>query len=337
MTKYYILTFLISFIVSFLLTPLFRKIAFKFDIVDIPVTPVKSHKGIMPYLGGCAIFLGFIISLTVLRFTTSFPTGTLHSLRGMFIGGGIIFLLGLIDDIKTLDYRFKLIIEFIVGIFLIIYGISIGIDLPDFVRYLLTLFWIVGITNAFNIIDVMDGLSSLVCIISSLAFFFITLPEETFYVNFASLALAGSVLGFLIYNFPPAKIFMGDAGSLFIGFILASISLGGKYTGNHVLGIFVPLIVLFIPMFDVAVVVFFRFKKKRSIFLGSRDHFALRMLEMGYTEREILLRVGVTELLLSVLACLITRVSFSYAVILYAFVILFAFLVGIWLDMVEIE
>src|SRR3989339_419699 len=325
MILYYFLTFLMAFLFSAVSVPFLRKLAFYLDIVDIPTSPIKSHTKVMPYLGGVAVFLGFIVSLALTRLVTEFPTGTLHNLRGIFLGGTLIFLLGLWDDIRDHDFRLKLAVEAVAAVILIIYEVKLGFQLPEVFIIFFSLLWIVGITNSFNLIDVMDGLSSSVAVVASLAFFFISLPEETFYVNFAALAIMGSSLGFLIYNFPPAKIFMGDAGSLFIGFVMASISLGGKYTGTHTLGIFVPLIILSIPIFDTLVISYFRWEKKRSIFLGSRDHFALRMLSMGFSVREILFRVAAAMMLLSLTAYFITRVSYAYAILLYGVLVLIGF------------
>jgi UDP-GlcNAc:undecaprenyl-phosphate GlcNAc-1-phosphate transferase len=166
-----------------------------------------------------------------------------------------------------------------------------------------------------------------------LAFSFIALPTEKIYVNFAALALAGSCLGFLRYNWRPARIFMGDSGSLFIGFILAAISLGESYTTiNNA-----PFLVLGIPIYDTLLVIFFRILKGKSIFAGSRDHFAFRLEAMGYNRKKVVLINYYLTAILGLAAFLITVVKFELAVIIYATIIAFAILYATRLIYVKVE
>src|SRR5262249_18518315 len=154
---------------------------------------------------------------------------------------------------------------------------------PSWFADLLSMFWIVGIINAFNIIDIMDGLASGIGMIASLGFLFISLPSEEIYVNFTSAALAGALLGFIPFNLSKRwKIFMGDTGSLLVGFVLAALSLGTSYTRINNVGVFSPLLILGLPIYDTILVSYLRYMRGMSPFRGSRDHFALRLETFGF-------------------------------------------------------
>jgi len=333
----YVVAFLFALVLAYALTPMFRKIAIKFGILDHPVPNIKIHPRPVPYLGGLAIWLVFIVTLLGVRLFTHFPTGTLRNLRGIFYGGTLIMVLGLIDDIWKLDYRVKFFGQFIGSLILIIYNIRIEFVSSLPLSIFLTIFWVVGITNAINIIDIMDGLAAGVAVIAGLAFSFIALPTEKIYVNFAALVLAGSCLGFLRYNWQPARIFMGDSGSLFIGFILAAISLGESYTTINNIGLFAPLLVLGIPIYDTLWVIFFRMLRGKSIFAGSLDHFAFRLEAMGHNRKKVILINYYLSVILGLTAFLITIVKFELAVIIYAAIIAFAILFATRLIDVRVE
>jgi UDP-GlcNAc:undecaprenyl-phosphate GlcNAc-1-phosphate transferase len=183
----------------------------------------------------------------------------------------------------------------------------------------------------------MDGLSSGVAVVACLGFFFVALPTEQIYVNFASCILAGACLGFLRYNWPPAKIFMGDAGSLFVGFILAAVALGENYTTVNNLALFTPILILGVPIFDTLLVMAFRMQKGKSIFLGSKDHFALRLEAMGYKRKSIILIAYLISVILSMAAFIITIVKFNNAIMVYLAVGLLAFLFAVKLSFVKVE
>jgi UDP-GlcNAc:undecaprenyl-phosphate GlcNAc-1-phosphate transferase len=318
-----------------------RIIAKKLKIYDIPFTNIKTHTKPIPYLGGVSLIISFFISLFIIRIFTHFPTGTLYSLRGIIIGSIIICILGLIDDIKYkgLGFKIKFLFQIIASIVLLLYGIQIKFIHPHWLGIIFSIVWIVGITNSINIIDIMDGLSSGVVLISSIGFFLIGLPqEEEIYVNFASIALAGACIGFLPYNLSNRyKIFMGDTGSLFLGFVLSSISLGTKYTEVNTAGIFVPIILLAIPIYDTLLVIYFRWSRGRSPFLGSKDHFALRLEKKGYSRKKIILLTYLTGIILTVLAFLITRSNLYIALILYTVIIISGLFIAYKLSKIEIE
>ncbi|OGS19584.1 MAG: hypothetical protein A3J83_00570 [Elusimicrobia bacterium RIFOXYA2_FULL_40_6] len=288
-----------------------------------------------------AIAASFVGGLTVIRLFTHLPTGTLRSLRGIFFGSFIIIVLGLFDDIKHkgLKFQSKFLIQTLPSVLLIIYGIQMKFIQPEWFAILVTIIWIVGVTNAMNIIDIMDGLSSGIAVIAALGFFLIGLPsEEEIFVNFASIALAGACLGFLPYNLSKKyKIFMGDTGSLFIGFILAATSLGTRYTDINSLGLFAPILILAIPIYDTFLVMYFRWKKGINPFMGSKDHFALRLEKKGLPRKKILLYTYIAGIVLSFISFIVTIVNIYSAVIVYAFTIFVAFVIAKILSRVHVE
>ncbi len=321
-----------SFALSFFLTPLVRQIALTLGWVDSPSSPIKTHKVATPVAGGIALYFAYALTLIFLRLWTRFPTGTLHSLRALLIGGSLIFAGGIFDDIhkpKGLDYRVKFLIEFAAAAIVLLNGIRIRFISPNYVAAFLTLLWIVGITNALNIIDIMDGLCASQAAIAALGFLLISLPSEELYVNFASAALAGAALGFLPWNFSKKrKIFMGDSGSLLLGFLLACVSLGTRYSDINPAGVYAPLLILLVPMYDTLFVMILRLMKGKSPFMGSKDHFALRLEKMGYSRPQIVLIAAGIAGLLGFCGFLATQLHLLGAVILYGILIIPIFMLS---------
>jgi UDP-GlcNAc:undecaprenyl-phosphate GlcNAc-1-phosphate transferase len=336
----YLFTLGMAFVISWGLTPLCRLLAIKLNIIDRPHSEVKTHHVPTPYLGGLAIWVGWVISLFVIRYFTHFPTGTLRSLRGILTGSLIMLVLGLADDIvpRGLGFKNKFLVQILASVIILFFDIQIHFVSPSFVAIAFTIIWVVGITNAFNIIDIMDGLSAGIAVIASFAFLFIALPSEMIYVNFCSAALAGACLGFLPFNFSKnKKIFMGDTGSLTIGFILAAVSVGTSYTKENYIGLFAPLLILAIPIYDTFLVMVLRWKKGQSPFLGSRDHFALRLEKMGFSRKKILVMTYATGIVLAVGAYSVTRLDLVSALIVFAINGCGALLLGYWLSKVKID
>jgi UDP-GlcNAc:undecaprenyl-phosphate GlcNAc-1-phosphate transferase len=281
-----------ALLVSLILTPLMRQVAIRLNIMDHPDQNLKTHENDIPYLGGIAILAGFIGALVLIRFFTHFPTGTLKSIRGIFFGTYLLALIGLVDDTKRggLHFKTKFVLQMLAALVLIHFDVRIKFANPPWVSDVLTIFWVIGITNALNLCDIMDGLAGGITVIASLAFLFISLPTEEIYVNFASAALAGACLGFLPFNLSKKRrIFMGDTGSLSLGFVLAALAMGTSYTKINNIGLFSPLLILVLPIYDTVLVTFCRLKKGQSPFLGSKDHFPLRLKKMGLGLKQILL------------------------------------------------
>ncbi len=299
---------LISVVLGAGMTYLVMRLALKKGFVDSPSGELKEHSAPVPY-AGTAIFITFILVLWGIRLFTSYPTGTLHQLRGIVFGGSFVFLLGIIDDLYDLSYGIKFLGQAAAAGILIYYGISIRIFPFDVLNIAFSVLWVLLIVNALNIIDVMDGLAPGVAAIAALGFFAITLPGELVYVNVGAIVLFGALLGFWFFNRPPAKVFMGDAGSLFTGFILAALSMGAEYSGANLLGLFAPVFILMIPIYDTLLVMYFRYRSGRPVFKGSKDHFAIRLSSAGLTDWSINLIAYAAALVFAAAAVIVTTVS----------------------------
>ncbi|MBI4376029.1 MAG: undecaprenyl/decaprenyl-phosphate alpha-N-acetylglucosaminyl 1-phosphate transferase [Elusimicrobia bacterium] len=312
-------------LISFALTPLVRALGVRFRWIDEPSSSVKTHKVATPSMGGIAIYAAFTLTLLLLRYWTQFPTGTLRSLRALLIGGTLVFFLGIVDDLSKpigLGFRSKFLVQGLAAALLILFDIRLHFLTPDYLAMALTLLWVVGITNAFNIIDIMDGLSASQAAIAALCFLMISLPSEELYVNFASAALAGSALGFIPWNMSGSrKIFMGDSGSMLLGFMLAGIALGTKYSEVNNLGVYAPLLILLVPMYDTFFVMILRLKQGQSPFLGSRDHFALRLEKVGYSRSRIVLMAAAAAGFLGFCSFLVTQLTLGWALGLYVMIL----------------
>jgi len=269
----------LAFLLSLYGTPVAGKAAIQFDIVDYPDGNLKQHRGPVPYLGGLAIYAAFLLSLAmVFEFD--------RRVLGILLAGTILVLLGLIDDFGVLGVGPKFAGQFIAAFVLLKCDIAIHIAvLPAWLTAVLSVVWLVGLANAFNIIDVADGLSAGTAFIASIFLFVVAVINGQGAIAVLTAVLAGSLLGFLKYNFHPARIFMGDCGSLFLGMTLAALAMIGKYDVHNPIGYLSPLLILAIPIFDTAYVMILRAARGASPFKGSPDHFALRLQARGFTVR----------------------------------------------------
>jgi UDP-GlcNAc:undecaprenyl-phosphate GlcNAc-1-phosphate transferase len=336
MWQYYFLSFLASCVLAFFFTPAARKIAFRFNILDYPRMPVKAHKEPVPYLGGVALYLAFLVPLVAGFFLLALPPGGKKEFFGILLGGVLMLGLGLGDDLKGFSARTKLLVETLAAILLVIFGVRLKF-LPLGPSIPLTILWVVGITNAFNIIDIMDGLAGGVACIASLALVAIALPGHQILVILAAATLAGACLGFLRYNRSPAKIYMGDAGSLFLGFTLASLAIGTSYTAVNKIALFAPILILGIPIYDTFLVMALRTKKGRSILRASNDHFALRLAALGLGRKRTVAVVYLISILLAVAGVAVTRVEIKWAIFIYGAIVFISLLVGHRLARVEMR
>lgn len=320
----YFLAIAVSFLISWALTPLIRLWALRFGWMDEPSSSIKTHKITTPSLGGVSIFTAFAATLIMLRFLTQFPTGTLRSLRGILAGGSLVFLLGVVDDLRKprgLGFKSKFAVQALATCVLMIFGMRIQFIQPNYMAVAFTLLWVVGIANAMNIIDIMDGLSASQAALAALGFLLISFPSEELYVNFASAALAGAAAGFLPWNLShKRKIFMGDSGSMLLGFVLAAVSLGTQYTRVNNVGVFAPILILLVPIYDTIFVMILRIRNGQSPFLGSKDHFALRLEELGYTRRQIVAMAAGASAFLGFCAFIMALLPAPLALIIYAIV-----------------
>ncbi|HEV2173422.1 MAG TPA: MraY family glycosyltransferase [Nitrospira sp.] len=276
-------TFFLGLLIALYGVPIARQAALKYGIVDAPDGQLKHQKEPVPYFGGLAIYLAFLISLA---FTFEFRQDVL----GIILGGTIVVMLGLIDDFGVLTPWTKLIGQLLAVFVLIKSGIRIEIAaFPDWVDLLLTVFWMVGLINAFNLLDIMDGLSAGVGAVSATALLIAALLQGDQTIAFMLAALIGSLLGFLKYNWQPARIYMGDTGAMFIGLLLGAMAMIGKYPSDHPLSLLTPVFILGIPIFDTLFVMWIRYQRGLPIFWGSPDHIAIRLRHWGMPVPQIVL------------------------------------------------
>lgn len=321
-TGLYAACFAVAATISFFLTPLVRLVSLRMGLLDAPSSEVKTHKTPTPIFGGVAIWAGFVGAMLLLRFTTNFPTGTLYNLRSLVFGGTLVFLLGLADDLKRpqgIGYKPKFLVQFLATALLILFGLRIRFIHPSWAAAAITLVWVVGVTNSMNIIDIMDGLASSQAMVAAFGFLLVSLPSEEHYVNFAAAAIAGAAGGFLPWNLSKKhKVFMGDCGSLTLGFLLAGVSLGARYTDVNDAGVLAPILILFIPVFDTLFVSLLRLNQGKSPFLGSRDHFALRLEKLGLDRRQVVAMSAAAAMFLGFCAFLATQYPLKTAIAVYA-------------------
>ncbi|HOW28839.1 MAG TPA: MraY family glycosyltransferase [Elusimicrobiota bacterium] len=339
-TSLYLIALLMALFLSLALTPLMRFIAIRWEILDWPHSPVKTHVTPTPYLGGVAIFLSIVITLLLIRYFTRFQTGTLYALRGLIVGMVFMLGVGLVDDVVAdgLSFRWKFFFQFLGAILLMLFGIRIKFIQPDWLSYLVTIVWVVGVTNSLNLMDIMDGLAASQALVASLAFLLISLPTEEIYVNFAATAVAGACLGFIPYNMSSKrKIFMGDAGSLLLGFSLAALSMGTSYTRVNEVGLFAPLLILGLPLYDTLFVMVMRIKQGKSPFLGSKDHLALKLNALGLSRKKVVLLLSSASALVSLCAFLVTRMDFDRSVFIVAGVVVVGMYAAIRLHDVRVS
>jgi UDP-GlcNAc:undecaprenyl-phosphate GlcNAc-1-phosphate transferase len=290
----YIVTFVLSIILSLYLTPVMRRAALQFGIVDKPDGKLKKHKKPMPYLGGIAIYLAFLLALAF-----SFIPEFNQEVLGLLLAGTIVLLLGFIDDLGFLKTWVKFAGQLIAVLVLVKSGIYIQlVFLPTYVSIPLTFLWLVGMMNAFNIIDVMDGLAAGVALIASAAFFVVAVLNGRIMIAVLTITLAGSLLGFLRYNSTPAQIYMGDTGSMFMGLMIGALAMIGSYTSKNTLGFVAPVVILGIPIFDTLQVIVARLRKRIPFYRGSPDHYALLLRAAGLSVKGVIgLSYGAAALL----------------------------------------
>lgn len=305
-----LLTFVVAALLSTYGVPMARRAALKFGIVDRPDGRLKHQREPVPYLGGVAIYLAFLVSLA---FTFEFR----HDVLGIVLSGTLIVMLGLIDDFGVLSPGTKLAGQCLAVFVLIKSGIRIEIaSLPDWIDITLTVLWMIGIINAFNLLDIMDGLSAGVGIISAAFLCAVAILNGDQTIAFMLAALMGSLLGFLRYNWRPASIYMGDSGAMFIGLMLGALSMIGKYTEGHSVSLLTPVLILGMPIFDTLFVMYIRFLRGLPVFLGSPDHMAIRLRHWGLSVTQIVMISYLGAALLGGIGLLVMAVPQNLAIIL---------------------
>lgn len=302
--------FFIALIVTYGFTPLARQIAFKVKLLDEP-NHKKSHSHPTPLLGGLAIYIAFFAAVLL---TTDFN----DYIYGIWIGATIIFLLGIVDDKLGMMPKMKLSGQILAAFVVYKFGLRVSTFEDYYVSMFFTIFWIVGITNAFNLLDNLNGLSSGIAGIAAVFFGIIAIRDSQIYVAVLSFALAGACFGFLKHNFPKASIFMGDSGSMFIGFILACLAILEVWKTDMIsLSLAIPVLILGYPIFDTSLVTFIRLKEKRPIFIGGRDHSSHILASLKFKKIRAVLLIYIITCLLGLSAFLVSALPLKMALIIF--------------------
>ena len=276
----YIFVFSVAFISIILLLPSCIKASYRLNILSRSKREEKSK----PCLGGAAIYIALLAALLVACFLKPEVN---NRLLGLALPSAMIIILGLVDDIKDLKPSIKIVVELLGIAFLILTGFVTKISfLPPWANVMVTFIWMLFIINAFNLLDIVDGLTSGLVIIISLTLFIISLINKDVFSGVVLAAIIGAHLGFLKYNYPPAKIYMGDTGSLFSGFLLAAVAISISYAPvERPVSLITPILAMSLPIYDTLFLVIMRIKTRKPIFRKTDDHFALRLVTMGHSVR----------------------------------------------------
>jgi len=307
----YLATFLFSVAISSLLVPLLRKIAFRYSILDTPNQSHKTHQESIPYLGGFAIVIP--VSLLAIVGPFIFFEVEDYSLRItlFFIPALLLATVGLIDDVKNSSASFRFLFQLLAAaataLFLSFLGLGISIFSNETVNLVLSILWLVGITNAFNFFDNLDGGAAGITLIASLTLFLLGLWGGQYLVSLFSLALAGAGLGFLWWNRNPATIYLGDSGALFIGYSLAvSLLQFEPNVESRIASALIPVFILALPIIDTSVAVLSRLLRGVSIFQGGKDHLSHRLISLGFNRKTTALILWSLAALYSFIAIVIS-------------------------------
>lgn len=326
---YYIGMLLLAALISFGFTPVAKRMAYKLGAIDVPKDERRIHKKPIPRMGGLAIYISFaLVGLIASKFNSQ--------VVGIISGGTLLVIAGMIDDVKPLRPIQKLIVQILAAVILIMFGVVInGFTIPfasnaetiiiGSLGIPFTIIWVVAITNAVNLIDGLDGLASGLGVIFSITLFAISMISGRPTAMILTAVLAGSCLGFLPFNFNPASIFMGDTGSMFLGFTLAAISTQGAIKSAAAMALAVPILVLWLPIFDTLFAMVRRKINKRPIMEADRGHLHHRLLDMGLSQKQVVFTMYAISIALgsaAVLAMILSTKKSYFILLLVCFITL---------------
>ena len=317
-----LLALLVALVVSFLMTPIVKTFAYKVGAIDVPKDARRMHKTPIPRLGGLAIFIGFMVSILLFVEITA-------EMRSILLGAVIIVVLGVVDDIMALPALLKFVVQIVAALIPATHGVVIQAfsnpnvfsDNPYWVlgnlSVPLTVLWIVAITNAVNLIDGLDGLANGVSAISATTVLVIALIGGQFQVAVVMAALVGACVGFMPYNMNPAKMFMGDTGATFLGYILATMSIQGLFKFYAIISFAVPFLILGLPIFDTAFAFIRRIAHGQSPMHADRSHIHHRLIDMGLNQKQAVATLYVISAILGLSAVVLTTSGEGRAMLLF--------------------
>ena len=310
-----LLSLIVAAALAFAVTPLVKRLAQRVGAMDVPKDERRMHKIPIPRMGGLAIFFAFLIA--VLCFA-----GIDRELRGILLGATIIVVLGILDDILTLNALPKFAVQIVAAVIAVLHGCRIehfmGFRLATWLSYPVSVIWIVAITNAVNFIDGLDGLAAGVSAISAGSMLVVALLVPDYNSAILLAAIVGACAGFIPYNFNPAKIFMGDTGSTFLGYILATLSITGLFKMYAIISFAVPFLILGIPIFDICFAFLRRIAHGQNPMKADRGHFHHRLIDMGFSQKQSVAIAYMLTGMLGLAAVLLTSSGELKALILIA-------------------
>jgi UDP-GlcNAc:undecaprenyl-phosphate GlcNAc-1-phosphate transferase len=330
----YFILFVTSYVLVGLLTPLMRKIAVAQGVLDRPNSAHKSHKNPVPYLGGVAIIIGVVIVSYIALISNKF-TWSNFWLATSILGPAVVMgLVGLWDDLKSLNPLPRFIGQSLAGLVVaVILILNDNIGNPTGITVLdaaITIIWIVGICNSINFFDNLDGGAAGTVAITAISLTYLAISGDQYFIAASSIVVAGSTLGFLIWNRAPARIYMGDAGALFLGLLIATLTVRFKPdTDNSVASFAIPVLLLAIPILDTTVAVFSRLRRKVSPFQGGKDHLSHRLVRYGLSRKAAAITLWLFSALYGLFAILISmqNINSEFLVVLVASIIWISLLV----------
>ncbi len=307
----------LSFGLCYVLTPLCVYISKLFNLFDKPGGH-KSHSNPTPLMGGVAIYIS-VWSIIFALLATDFLIWN-SALQGIFIGATIIFIMGLVDDLKGLPPFAKFVVQVGAAVIVVLHGTVASLFIGyHIITIIITILWIVGISNSFNLLDNMDGLTAGVAAICCLIFSIIGYRQQDYVTVYMAVTMLGALVAFLRFNFAPAELFMGDAGSGFIGFFMATLAVSANYLQhtqlNH-LPIITPLLIFAVPIFDTFSVMVIRILEGRSVWEADNKHFSHRLVSLGLSRRSAVLVIYLVTFSIGILATMLTRVNRADAILL---------------------
>jgi UDP-GlcNAc:undecaprenyl-phosphate/decaprenyl-phosphate GlcNAc-1-phosphate transferase len=296
----YLTIFIASLVSSLFLTPVVRRLAQRRGWLDVPADARRVHSAPVPRLGGVAVFASFAFALALLPLVDNLVTHAIvehwQAATAVLASSTLVFLFGVFDDLKGASAKWKFVVQGLAGVVLFALGGRIGaltvpfvgsFELPPVLNFLFTIVWVVGVSNAFNLIDGLDGLAAGASLFAALVMLTVSLINGSPLVAVMTLALAGALIGFLRYNFNPASIFLGDSGSLFIGFLLAALSVTGSIKAQTAVAVAIPLMAFALPVIDTSFAIARRFISGKPLFEGDREHIHHKLLERGWSQRRV--------------------------------------------------
>ncbi len=323
LSQAHVLGTIIAYLLGIFIVPLVIYYSRKKNLIDVP-NERKIHHGAISRLGGVAIWISVMLTFLFLVLLSYYPKG--QGLSAIIVGGSLMFLMGLVDDVYCLNAKFKLFIQVAIAVIVMLLGIRIEhlylpwnnmvVDL-GLMSYVITLFWIVGITNAVNFIDGIDGLAGSIVSISAVAIGLVSLVlEPAIQINaLIAFILVGAMCAFLTFNYNPAKIFMGDSGALYAGFLLATLSITGVVKASDSVSMYLPILILAVPIMDVIYSSSRRMLKGKSPFVADSEHIHHKLLHAGYSQDKLVMLLAGFSMVCALLSIIVVSTRSKFIII----------------------